>query len=232
MIVKFILFIHLFQAFDKVKNQYPVSGGHLALITEDRYTEIKDILANHFMPDETICGAFNVVWNPFSERKLCSLLKENLSIMAVSDDTNEIMGVRTCRVAKATDKSDFSDVTYENVKALWTFLTHKDTEIDIYNHYHVSEMFHFVNLAVHKKFRRRGLGSILLGAGVALAKELGFKAIKGEGTSDISQRIYEKHNFTTVYEMRYDQYKYKDSYLNEKTGANTSTKIYVLQLNP
>ena len=183
------------------------------------------------MPDEAICQAFGVVWNPFSEKKILSLLKENLSIMAVSDDTNEVMGIRTCRVAKETDKSDFSDVTYENVRDLWTFLTHKDAELDLYNRFNISEMFHFVNLAVHKKFRQRGLGSILLGTAVALAKELGFKAIKGEGTSEVSQRIYEKHEFKLVCEMRYDQYKYKDTYLIERTGKNKSTNIYVLLLN-
>ena len=187
-------------------------------------------MANHFMPDETICGAFGVVWNPFSEKKILSVLKHNLSIMAVSDDTNEVMGIRTCRVIKQSDKSDLSDVTYENVKAMWTFLGHKDEEIDLFSRVGVSEMFHFVTLGVHKKYRRRGLGSILLGAGIALAKEVGFKAIRGEGTSSFSQRIYDKHGFETVIEIPYNQYRYQDGYLGERTGEHTSTKIYLLLL--
>ena len=218
------------QAFDKIKTEFPVPGGHLELIPEARYNDVMDIMANHFMPDETICGAFGVVWNPFSEQKILSVLKQNLSIMAVSDDTNEMMGIRTCRIAKKSDETDFSHVTYENVKDMWTFLCHKDGEMDLFNRFSMEEMFHFVALAVHQKYRRRGLGFILLSAGVALAKQLGFKAVKGEGTSNFSQRIYEKRGFETILEIPYSQYKYKDGYLGECTGEHSSTKIYLLLL--
>ena len=200
------------------------------MIQEDRYNDVMDIMANQFMPDETICGAFGVVWNPFSEQKITSVLKQNLSIMAVSDDTNETMGIRTCRIAKKSDVNDLSHVTYENVKDMWTFLCHKDKEMDLFNRFNLEEMFHFVTLAVHKNYRRRGLGFILLSAGVALAKALGFKAVKGEGTSAFSQRIYEKRGFETILEIPYSQYAYKGGYLGERTGEHTSTKIYLLLL--
>lgn len=225
-----IVTFSLLQAFDKIKTGFPVPGGHLELIQEDRYVDVMDIMANQFMPDETICGAFGVVWNQFSEQKISSVLKQNLSIMAVSDDTNEMMGIRTCRIAKKSDVNDLSHVTYENVKDMWTFLCHKDEEMDLFNRFNLEEMFHFVTLAVHKNYRRRGLGFILLSAGVALAKELGFKAVKGEGTSTFSQRIYEKRGFETILEIPYNQYAYKGGYLGERTGQHTSTKIYMLLL--
>lgn len=227
---KLNILLFVLQAFDKIKSCFPLDGGHLELITQDRYDDVKDIMVNHFMPDETICKAFGVVWNPFSEQKFLAVLKLNLSIMAVSEDTNEVMGIRTCRVTKKNDVNDFSDVTYENVKDLWTFLCHRDNEMDLFNRFNLTEIFHFVNLGVHRKYRRRGLGYILLSAGVALAKELGFKAVKGEGTSNFSQRIYEKRGFETVLEIPYNQYKYKDGYLGERTGEHTSTKIYLLVL--
>ena len=215
------------QAFEKVKNLYSVAGGHLEIITEDRYSDVIDIMANYFVPDEPLSVAFDVVWCPDFEKLVLANLKENLSVMAVSDDTNEVMGIRVCGVRKKTDSDNLAEIENEPLRSLFEFLSHKNEEIDFFNKYGVSEQFHFLSLAVNAKYRRRGLGNILLGTCVALAKELGFKAIKGEGTSNFSQRIYEKQGFETVFVLPYDQYKYKDKYVSEGTGIHTCTKIYV-----
>lgn len=204
-----------------------MTGGHLEIIPEERYSEVIDIMANHFVPDEPLSAAFGVVWSPDFEKLVLSDLKKNLSVMAVSDDTNEIMGIRVCGLRTKTDSTSLDHMEDEPLRSLFTFLAHKDGEIDFFNKFDVSEQFHFLSLAVHAKYRRRGLGSILLGTCVALAKELGFKVIKGEGTSNFSQRIYEKYGFETVCILPYDQYKYKDKFVSEGTGIHTCTKIYV-----
>lgn len=216
-----------FQALEKIKNNFPVTGGHLEIIQEDRYSEVIDIMANHFVPDEPLSAAFGVVWCPDFEKLVLSNLKMNLSVMAVSDDTNEVMGIRICGVRKKTDTDNLDEMEDEPLRSLFKFLGSEDDEIDFFNRYGVSEQFHFLSLAVHAKYRRRGLGNILLGACVALAKELGFKAIKGEGTSNFSQRIYEKQGFESVLALPYNQFKYKGKYLSEGTGLHACTKIYV-----
>ena len=198
------------------------------MITEDRYSDVIDIMANHFVPDEPLSNAFGVVWSKAFEEIVLSDLKKYLSVMAVSDDTNEVMGIRICGLRTKSDSGDLSHIEDEPLRSLFTFLAHKDTEVDFFNRYGVSEQFHFLSLGVHAKYRRRGLGGVLLGTCVELAKELGFKAIKGEGTSLFSQRIYEKQGFETAYELPYDEYKYKDKYIIEGTGIHKCTKIYVL----
>jgi hypothetical protein len=49
-------------------------------------------------------------------------------------------------------------------------------------------------------------------AGLMFCKEIGFDTvcIKGEGTSNYSQRIYEKFNFETIHTFKYDEYKIND----------------------
>ena len=203
-----------------------MTGGHLEIITEDRYNDVIKIMANDFVPDEPLSVAFGVVWSPDFEKLVLANLKENVSVMAVSDDTNEIMGIRVCGVRKKTDSTSNDGMEDEPLRSLFEFLDHKSAEIDFFNKYGVNEQFHFLSLAVNANYRRRGLGNILLGTCAALANELGFKAIKGEGTSNFSQRIYEKQGFETVFVLPYDQYKYKGKYLSEGTGIHTCTKIY------
>ena len=214
-----------------MKNKYPVAGGHLEMITEDRYSEVIEIMAKHFVPHEPLSIAFGVVWTKAFEEVVLSDLKKYLSVMAVSDDTNEVMGIRVCGVRKKSDSGDLSEVSDEPLRSLFTFLAHKDGEIDFFNRYGVSEQFHFLSLSVHEKYRRRGLGGILLATCIELARELGFKVIKGEGTSAFSQRIYEKHGFETVYVLPYEEYKYKDKPVKEGTGIHKCTKIYALTTN-
>ena len=47
------------QALDKVKVEYEVVNGKLAIITPDRYEETYDILANDFIPYEPLSQALD-----------------------------------------------------------------------------------------------------------------------------------------------------------------------------
>ena len=219
-------YLYILQVFSRINNTHAAETGHLELISEDRYDDVLDIIANHFMKNEPLCNAFGVQMSPFFERRILARLKNFLSVAAISDKTNDIMGVSLCQVAKTSDKLDLNDIDDESTRALLTFLTHRDSD-NPYN-YGVAEVFCVMNLAVHEKYRRRGLGYSLLGTSVTLAKELGFKAIKGEATSNFSQRLFEKHGFECILELPYNQYKYRDVYLSERTGEHTRTKRYML----
>jgi len=149
----------------------------------------------------------------------------------VAKDTGQMMGLRLISFMRRSDPAeDFSDLQYEPLRELFRFLTSKREEVDFFNHYGVDEAFHFYTLGVHKNFRRQGLGSRLLAAAVALGKELGLQGIQGEGTSNFSQRIYEKEKFEILATMPYDQHEYKGRKLIEGTGEHTMTKVYGLKL--
>lgn len=219
------------EALDKVKAQFELDNGRLAIITPDRYEETYDIMGNHFVPDEPLSRAFGVTWHDDFETLTHDQLVQNLSICMIDKDTREIMGVRLIGLMKKSDPHNyFSNIKYEPLRSLYEFLTHKDKEINFFERYGVDEAVHFFTLGVHKKYRRMGLGGRLLAAAVAMSRELGFKAIKGEGTSNFSQRIYEKQGFETLLEMPYDNYFYKGKPIRDGTGEHTMTKIYGLKL--
>ena len=184
-------------------------------------------MINHYLPDEPLCRAFGIEQGPFSSRMLWRLRK-NVSIMIVTDETKEIIGALICNIEKKDEIFDLNSVTNDNLRGLKCFLTHNDLLLDIYDKYGVTELFHVGNAAVHKKYRHQGLGFILFGAIIALAKELGFRALIGEGTSIAPKRLFEKHGFETVLELSYSDYKHKDNYLRDRIGDHTSMKVYSL----
>jgi hypothetical protein len=64
--------------------------------------------------------------------------------------------------------------------------------------------------------------SPVLSAGLMFCKEIGFDTvcIKGEGTSNYSQRIYEKFNFETIHTFKYDEYKINGEVVFKNTGEH------------
>ena len=75
-----------------------------------------------------------------------------------------------------------------------------------------------------------GLGNRLLAASVGMCQELRFKAIKGEGTSNFSQKVAEKQGFEILATMPYDSYYHNGRPIREGTGEHTMTKIYGMKL--
>ncbi|KAL4225901.1 hypothetical protein ACF0H5_013889 [Mactra antiquata] len=218
-------------ALDKVKSEFEVENGRLAIITPDRYADTYDMMANHFTPAEPLCRSFGVVWEKEHERVINETLTFNVSICMISEDSNEIIGVLVNGIIKISDPPmDLSKYNYEPLRSLFTFLTHKDKEDKFFEHFGVDEAVHFFELGVNRKYRRIGLGGKIFAAAVAMSRELGFKACKVEGTSNFSQRIIEKQGFETLYTLPYDSYMYNGRPVIDGTGEHTQTKIYGLRL--
>ncbi|XP_052780929.1 uncharacterized protein LOC128217667 [Mya arenaria] len=214
-------------ALNRIKAPYESEKGRLEIVTPDRYDEVYEILGNHFTPDEPLCRSYGVVWHPEFEKITYENLKDNCSVCMISKETDQMMGVRLIGFTRRSDPpADFSKMDYEPLRELFTFLHSKNKEVDFFNRYDVDEALHFYTLGVHKNYRRMGLGSKLLGAAVELGREIGFKAIKGEGTSNFSQRIYEKEKFDLILTMPYDEYTYKGRKIIDGTGEHTMTKVY------
>ena len=143
----------------------------------------------------------------------------------VSSRDNRVIGVRINGIMKSRDVPDNDSITYEPLRDLFKFLSHRDDEIDFYHRFRISEAMHFFSMGVHKDFRRQGLATRLLQACTAMTKELGFTVIKGEATSNYTQRIFEKEGFDVLLEMPYDSYMYNGEPLRNKTGPHTKTKV-------
>ena len=214
-----------------MKGGYEFDKGRLAVITQEHYDATYDIMGNHFTPDSPLCKAFGVTWNKCFEDFTSDLLKQNLSICVISEETDEVIGVHIISVMKRSDPTvDISLVQDEPIREVLVFLQQKDEEINFFDRYGVDEYIHLEMLAVHKDFRQKGYGGLLVQAAVALCRELGFEVITSEGTSNFSQKIFEKNGFEILAKLPYDSYIYKGQPIINGTGEDTMTKLYGLKI--
>ncbi|XP_052286365.1 arylalkylamine N-acetyltransferase-like 2 isoform X2 [Dreissena polymorpha] len=219
------------KALDTIRGRFDAESERLEIITPDRYNDAFAILKDHFIPDEPLGWAFGVKWHQEFQDVCKKALSDNCSLCMMSKENNAIMGVCLIEYKSSSDPPpNFDFMTYEELRELLKFVTHKSKEVDFFNRYGVDEALYFFMLGVHKKYQRIGLGSRLLEAGVALGKELGFKAIKVEATSNFSQRICQKLKFECILDMPYDDYTFRGKKLSESTGEHKMTKVLGLKL--
>ena len=182
-------------------------------------------MANHFISEEPLCNAFRVTMEENFERIITDLLRENLSVMMVSNTDNRVIGIAINGVMRSSDISDTDSITYQPLRDLFKFLEHRDDELDFFNRFGTNEAMHFFSAGVHKDFRQQGVGTRLLEACAWMTKELGFTVIKGEATSIYTQIVCKKGGFDFVLEMPYDSYIYNGEPLRNKTGPHTKTVL-------
>jgi GNAT superfamily N-acetyltransferase len=236
----------LFQALAHVLRDTPQAEGvRLQIITADRFQDVFTHLSNNFILDEPINRAVGLEWHPDVEKFFVSALQQGLSIMATDETSGAILGVRISEierdpragkmvasaVASNHDDDDEEEVfttSYDKFQIVLDFINHENEVAgDIFQRYDVDEICHFVALSVDGKARGKGLGKTLLSVAVDFAKEIGCKLLKGEGSSQFSQKIYSRLGFDTLATVNYDDYKVDGKIVLQDTGMHTSSKIYV-----
>ena len=147
------------QALDKVKVEYEVVNGKLAIITPDRYEETYDILANDFIPYEPLSQAFGLTnWEERFKKMVLEDLRKNLPVCMTSTDNDEIMGLLMIGAMKKTDP--LMDESYQEhpLMSIITFLNHKDKEVNFFERYGVDEAGIFFHVRSKKELPAYGLG--------------------------------------------------------------------------
>jgi len=189
-------------------------------------------MKEHFYPDETLCKSIGRTFDDEIANVLMKNLSENVSVLLISNTTDEIIACRTMAIAKRNEEADGSKT--ENIKwvKIMDFLGHRYHEMDVFKRFNVDTAVAFIALATHKDHRAQGIASKLMQATLLFCKELGLSpvCVKGEGTSNYSQRIYEKFDFETIHTLKYDEYKIDGEIVFKNTGDIESTKCYVKQL--
>ena len=207
-------------------------NAHLELASEARRSEIIEFLKQHFYPDETLCKSIEINFDEELYQTWWKKLQDDLSVLLISDKSNEIIGVRIIGLAERGNRFDSSQYKNEKFIAINRFLSHKSDEMDVFQRFDVDIAVHFLALCVHKDFRGQGAASKLMKAALAFSKELGIDpvCVTGEGTSASSQRIYDKFGFETLHTVLYSDYRMNGEVVFTNTGDNLSTKIYVKKL--
>lgn len=214
-----------------------LTNMHLELASDERSYALVDFLVKYFYADETITKSLGIEFDATMKKILLQRYSQNLSLLLVCDVTDEIIGCRTIILKRQTSaldpvrNSSTVDVD-EKIKIAVRFLSHKDTDMDVCRYFNVNEYVQFINLCVRNDYRRQGLATKLMESALQFLKQIGPGAlcIKGEATSNHSQRIYEKFGFICLHVMNYEDYTENGKVVLMNTGENKSCRIYVKQL--
>lgn len=217
------------KAFGKINSdpQLAVEGCHYIIAREDRHQDAVNLIRDHFIPDEPTARSVALTWNSELEEMYKGLVQKNMTLALVSDTTGEIVAVRVAHVAKAkpNEKVVFKS---NNLNKIFDLFGRLEDLCNPFHHFNVEEAVGFITLGVHRDYRQKGIGTIIMRAAVELVKNLGLGpvVIKGEGTSSYSQRIYEKLNFSVLSEVVYEEYKENGEIVFKNMGIHKSARLY------
>ena len=221
-----------FQAFDYIKHDQAlhVDGYHFELIREDRYEDMMNVIRRNFYPDEPMSSSLNVEWSVDVESLVLGNLKQNLSLAMVSSDTGEIVAGQVIKIASKHEPFDKSKFNGNFVLSYDALTNHFDSILNTYEHYDVDELIWLIEFVVKREERQKGFGTKLIEAVKEFVKQLGIGPVvmRVEGTSNYSQRVFEKLGFSTLATVYYSEYKIDDKIVFVNTGEHKAFKLYCL----
>lgn len=216
------------KALDRVRADFEIEGARLAVITEDKYDDVLQVVGENFLPDEPISIAYGLERCQEWDEVVRSWLRLNLSVMMVHTDTGDVMGVTI--ICVSTRHASSPNLQHEPLRNVFRFLTDREHESDIFNKIGVDTIFHFCLIAVRRKYRQYGLGTKLMGACIELGRVLGFKAVDSQATSNYSQKIFKRYGFEVLHEVPYVSVLHNGEPLRNKTHEHVSSQVVVKRL--
>ncbi|XP_052818383.1 arylalkylamine N-acetyltransferase 1-like [Mya arenaria] len=221
------------KAFEKTKNELSVPGGELVLISEENCLGALDVAKSCFVDDEPLGLGVGITWTKEFEDLFIDTFKQGLSVMMVDPESGDVMGIRSVRTMFKGDAFDLASIKDAAMRKEFEFIEAMNMEVNVFETYGIDELIQFLGLGVSAKYRRRGFGATLMQAGVKLASNLGIEPIyiKGEGSSNYSQRIYEKLGFKTLFTKKFEDYKVDGEVVFKNTGEHKNTKGYLMRVS-
>jgi len=207
------------------------SGISYRIATPPRYDEIQDLLFTNFWADEPMSSALKMYdglnRSSVLEQYATDVLNENMSIMAIDEKTDEILGIcineaiHPSNVDPDTELQTFvkayDDPKFVQMHRVIHAVNQKAG--DLFKEFDTNTLFYLNILTIGQNSRKGGLGKDLLHRSVMLAETLGFSAIKTEATGLYSRKAMEKLGFHANAMYSYSDYK------DEETGYQTFSSI-------
>ena len=173
-----------------------VPGISFRIANHSRYDEVQNLLYNNFHVDEPMSKTLKmydgITRSPILNQFALDGLNENMSIIAIDDKTNRLLGVSINQTAKPSNL-DPEEELQEYLK------TYNDTRFghilnvlhrvnqnsgNLFNALNTDIFFDIKMVATDRTLRKGGLAKDLLQRSVDLARVLGFSAVKTEATGN------------------------------------------------
>ena len=161
-----------------------------------RYADVQDLLYSNFHPDEPMSKALKmfdgITRSPILNTFALDGLNENMSIMAIDDKTDKLLGVSINQIAKPSHLDPDTELeqylrTYNDARfhhILKVLYRVNQNAGDLFTSLNTNKFFDIKMVTTDKGNRKGGLAKDLLRRSVDLARVLGFSAVKTEATGN------------------------------------------------
>ena len=169
-------------------------GVSYRIANHKTYDEIQNLLYNNFHVDEPMSKVLNMYdgihRSPILDQFAIDGMDENMSIVAIDDKTNKLVGVCINETAKPSNNDPETELQkylkmYDDPKfchILKALHGVNQNAGDIFTSLNTNILFNIKMVTIDKHKRRGGLAKDLLQRSVSLARTLGFTAVKTEAT--------------------------------------------------
>ncbi|KAK2719213.1 arylalkylamine N-acetyltransferase-like 2 isoform X2 [Artemia franciscana] len=175
----------------------------------EHYEDMKRLFLHDFMDREplSMAAGHNNEFKTDEEKEseimrkwLTPLHESQLSILAKDAATNEIIGLRTCKILRKGCKKE------SNIEGSISSYLEDLKNFDLFEKYGVEEIIEFTFLVVKHTHTRQGIAKELVLKAMELAKERGFCAVTVIATNPITISMFEKLNFDILKELSISDY--------------------------
>ncbi|KAK2719214.1 uncharacterized protein LOC136037393 isoform X1 [Artemia franciscana] len=186
------LFLHDFMD----REPLSMAAGHN---NEFKTDEEKDFIFGSFT-SLAVFHQFTSFRSEIMRKWLTPLHESQLSILAKDAATNEIIGLRTCKILRKGCKKE------SNIEGSISSYLEDLKNFDLFEKYGVEEIIEFTFLVVKHTHTRQGIAKELVLKAMELAKERGFCAVTVIATNPITISMFEKLNFDILKELSISDY--------------------------
>lgn len=195
------------------KSENPLSGEIDEFVVQDlpeeSFEEAIKFMLDHFLPDEPICKAKNIVADEDALQQICGFwrddLQQRVSLGCFKKGRNELIGLNILCVITKRDVLDFNLQKSNSWKAVHDFAL---TRHNLFDHYTFADKILIAyGLSVSKNYRQRGIATEILRARIPLCTMLSIPLTSTVFTAIGSQKPAEKIGFQVDYEISYDDLK-------------------------
>ncbi|XP_063884852.1 uncharacterized protein LOC135113534 [Scylla paramamosain] len=214
------------------------------ILTQEYSDAAVDLLCNHFFKDEPLGKALYLdsprEVDHWLSKVLPHMIDHGVSVMAIDESAEgRLVGVAINSIKKRGDAPGPDDfLAWINPQKdpkmfkIISFLSQLASDIDFYGQYNVDKFLNFELLNVDKAYGGRGIASMLVQQSCNVARNQGFTCLVAETTGIFSAKIFGRHNFKTIREVQYSQFRQNGRIAFPNTGIHTSARVSVKILDP
>uniref|UniRef100_A0A7G3B3Q1 N-acetyltransferase domain-containing protein n=1 Tax=Lutzomyia longipalpis TaxID=7200 RepID=A0A7G3B3Q1_LUTLO len=202
-------------------------------LSEDRFSEVNDLMANVFIKHEVTCASLELFNDPdFDGRKSwIEVLNKRISLVCFKDGSDEICGFNLLEVLQKDSEKPEIEAKSKNLEDIVKVKNFIHAKADTYNRHGVDKFLHSRGLLIVPKYRGLGLSTKILKARIPLGRALGVKVSGTIFTSDVSQKTAAKAGFVEDFSVLYEDLRNKDPFVDFPNVSTPSMKFMSLTLD-